>query len=130
MLHEAVKSPYVDYEYYAKAFLGTAIPESSFPALEKKTEAFLHRITFGRVKRLPEIPDEVKDAICAMAEYSYQENKKTPGVRSENIDGYSVSYNDSTDSSRSADLYGVAETYLSTTGLLHRGRSHKYDNQC
>ena len=38
MLHEAVKSPYVDYEYYAKAFLGTAIPEPSFPALEKKAD--------------------------------------------------------------------------------------------
>ena len=80
MLHEAVKSPYVDYEYYAKAFLGTAIPEPSFPALEKKAEAFLHRITFGRVKRLPEIPNEVKDAICAMAEYNFREDKKTPGV--------------------------------------------------
>lgn len=130
MLHEAVKSPYVDYEYYAKAFLGTAIPEPSFPALEKKAEAFLHRITFGRVKRLPEIPNEVKDAICAMAEYNFREDKKTPGVRTENIDGYSVSYGDSTETSRSAELYSVAKNYLSDTGLLHRGRSRKYDNQC
>lgn len=130
MLHEAVKSPYVDYEYYVKAFLGTAIPESSFPALEKKAEAFLNRITFGRVKRLPEIPNEVKDAICAMAEYNFREDKKTPGVRSENIDGYSVSYGDSTETSRNAELYSVAKNYLSDTGLLHRGRSRKYDNQC
>ena len=90
----------------------------------------MHRITFGRVKRLPEIPNEVKDAICAMAEYNFHEDKKTPGVRSENIDGYSVSYGDSTETSRSAELYSVAKNYLSDTGLLHRGRSRKYDNQC
>ena len=130
MLHEAVTSPYVDYEYYAKAFLGTAIPEPSFPALEKKAEAFLHRITFGRVKRLPEIPNEVKDAICAIAEYNFQEGKKKPGIKSENIDGYSVSFGDSTEASRNTELYGVAKNYLSNTGLLHRGRSRIYDNQC
>lgn len=130
MLHEAVTSPYVDYKYYAEAFLGTAIPEPSFPALEKKAEAFLHRITFGRVKRLPEIPKEVKDAICAMAEYNFQADKKTPGVKSENIDGYSVSYGDSTETSRNTELYGVAKNYLSDTGLLYRGRSRRYDNKC
>ena len=37
------------------------------------------------------------------AEYNFREDKKTPGVRSENIDGYSVSYGDSTETSRSAD---------------------------
>lgn len=130
MFHEAVTSPYVDYEYYVKAFLGTAIPESSFPALEKKAEAFLHRITFGRVKRLPEIPNEVKDAICAMAEHNFREDKKTPGVKSENIDGYSVSYGDSTETSRNNELYSVAKNYLSDTGLLCRGRSRRYDNKC
>ena len=130
MLHEAVTSPYVDYEYYVNTFLGTAIPATSFPALEKKAEAFLHRITFGRVKRLPEIPTEVKDAICAMAEYNFQADKKTPGVKSENIDGYSVSYSDSTETSKNTELYGVAKNYLSDTGLLHRGRSRRYDNQC
>ena len=41
---------------------------------------------------LPEIPDEVKKAICAMAEVSYQEDKKTPGVKSETIDGYSATF--------------------------------------
>lgn len=132
MLHEAVKSPYVDYNYYVETFLGSTIPERSFLASERKAEAFLHRITFGRVKRLPEIPNEVKDAICAMAEYNFRADKKTPGVKSENIDGYSVSYGESTDTetSRNTELYGVAKNYLSDTGLLHRGRSRKYDHKC
>ncbi len=130
MLQEAVKSPYVDYEYYKESFYGSKIPENAFPRYEMRAEAFLHRITFGRVERLPEIPDEVKNAICAMAECSFREDKKTPGVKSENIDGYSVSFGNSTEVSRNTELYGIAKTYLSTTGLLFRGRSRKYDYQC
>lgn len=128
MLHEAVSNPYVDYNYYAQAFLGTVIPEKSFPKAEKRAEAFINRITFGRIKRLSEIPLEVKDAICAVAEYRYQADKMAPGVRSENIEGYSVSYGDTTESDRNAELYGVAKNYLSDTGLLYRGRSRRYDN--
>lgn len=130
MPQEAITAPYVDYKYYQESFLGTTVPESSFPSCEKRAEAFLHRITFDRVKRLPEIPREVKDAICAMAECTFTEGKKTPGIRSENSDGYSVSYSDSTADTRNADLYRAAEDYLSNTGLLYRGRSEKYDCQC
>lgn len=130
MLHEAVSNPYVDYNYYAQAFLGTVIPEKSFPKVEKRAEAFVNRITFGRIKRLSEVPPEVKDAICAVAERRYYLDKKTPGVKSENIEGYAVSYADTTESSENAELYGVAKNYLSDTGLLYRGRSRRYDNQC
>lgn len=130
MPQEAITSPYVDYEYYSKTFLGTAIPDAEFPRHEKMAEAFLHRITFDRVKRLPEIPTEVKDAICAMAECYYQQGKKTPGVKSENIDGYSVSYGDTDTSSNNVEMIQTASTYLSNTGLLFRGRSRKYDRKC
>ena len=80
MLQEAITSPYVDYNYYSETYGGNKIPQDSFDACEKRAEAVLHRISFDRVKRLPEIPDMVKDAICAMAEIDYQEEKKTPGV--------------------------------------------------
>ena len=79
MLQEAITSPYVDYNYYSETYGGNKIPQDSFDACEKRAEAVLHRISFDRVKRLPEIPDMVKDAICAMAEIDYQEEKKTPG---------------------------------------------------
>lgn len=127
---ETVKSPYVDYEYYKESFVGSKISKTAFPKYEARAEAHLHRITFGRVKSLLEIPDEVKKAICAMAEINYQEDKKTLGIRSENIDGYSVSYGDFTSETKNAELYSAAKDYLSDTGLLYRGRSRKYDNQC
>ena len=95
MLQEAITGPYVDYNYYSETYGGNKIPKDSFDACEKRAEAVLHRISFDRVKRLPEIPDMVKDAICAMAEIDYQEEKKTPGVKSENSDGYAVTYADS-----------------------------------
>ena len=65
-----------------------------------------------------------------MAEANYQEDKITPGAKSENIDGYSVSYGDFTSETKNAELYSAAKDYLSGTGLLYRGRSRKYDNQC
>ena len=126
---ETVKSPYVDYEYYKESFFGSKISKAAFFRYEMQAEDYLHRITFGQVKKLPEIPDEVKKAICAMAEVRCREDKKMPGVRSENIDGYSVSYGDSTSETRDAELYSAAKNYLSGTGLLYRGRSRKYDNQ-
>lgn len=128
MLHEAIKGPYVGYEYYKESFFGSKIPEKAFPKYEMQAEAFLQRITFGRVKRLPEIPDEVKKAICAMAEVNYQEDKKTPGAKSETIDGYSVTFADTGGNAKAAEMYQAAKDYLSDTGLLFRGRSRKYDN--
>ena len=93
----------------------------------------MHRISFDRVKRLPEIPDRVKDAICAMAEIDYQEEKKTPGVKSENSDGYAVTYADSGNttgaSGRVALMYQEASIYLGNTGLLYKGVSRKYDRE-
>lgn len=131
MLHEAITGPYVDYEYYSKTYCGKRIPENSFPTFEQKAEAVLHMITFDRVKRLPEIPDEVKKAICAMAETAFREDKKTPGVKSETIDGYSVSYADSGNTSGTNGMvnamYESAMIYLANTGLLFKGRSRKYD---
>ena len=118
----------MDDDFNAPAALGEIF---SFDACEKRAEAVLHRISFDRVKRLPEIPDMVKDAICAMAEIDYQEEKKTPGVKSENSDGYAVTYADSGNttgaSGRVALMYQEASIYLGNTGLLYKGVSKKYD---
>lgn len=129
MLNEAVTSPCADYKYYKNSFHGIRIPEKEFRRHEIQAEAFLHRITFGRIKRLPEIPDEVKNAVCSMAEIAFQEGKKTPGIRSENKEGYSVTYGDSGTKSMNDEMYQAAKNYLSDTGLLFRGRSRKYDYQ-
>lgn len=132
-------SPYVTFDYYRDVFKGTAIPEDSFLNHEEFAEAVLHRITFNRILRRPElITDDIlaniKNAICAMADVDYQENRKTPGVKSETTDGYSVTYGDSGNTSgtsgRVSMMHQAAKTYLHDTGLLFKGRSRKYDLKC
>lgn len=133
MLQEANTSSYVDYDFYVNEYKGSKIPENEFAVNEAYAEDILHLITFDRVKKLSEIPLEVKKAICAIAETSYSEDKKTPGVKSESNDGYSVSYSDSGntigESGKVKMMYQSARIYLGNTGLLYRGWSRKYDNE-
>lgn len=133
MPQEAITSPYVDFSYYTESYGGKKLSKDDFGCAEKHAEVVLHQITFDRVKNLSEIPEEVKQAICAMAEVSYREKKKTPGVKSETIDGYSVTYGDSGNTVGSSGvlnmMYQEASTYLANTGLLYRGWSRKYDDK-
>lgn len=133
MSQEAITSPYVDFKYYQNEYGGNKIPQDSFQRLERQSEAVLHLITFDRVKRFPEITDAIRDAICAMAETAWLEEKKTPGVKSETIDGYSVSYADSGNTTGANGMtnamYESAFPYLANTGLLFKGRSRTYDNE-
>lgn len=139
MSESAITSPYVDYEYYSETYGGSKIAEAAFPSHEKRAEAVLHRITFNRILKRPEliseaVLDNIRMAICSMAETDFQESKKTPGVKSENIDGYSVSYGDSGsvngEAGRTHEMFQSAMTYLHDTGLLYKGRSRIYDRKC
>ena len=139
MSDTAIESPYVDYNYYHETFGGSKITEAAFPSWEKRAEAVLHRITFNRILKRPEliteaILDNIRMAICAMSETDFRESKKTPGVKSENTDGYSVSYGDTGSANGEAgrihEMYQSAMTYLHDTGLLFKGRSRIYDYQC
>lgn len=133
----ALISPYVDYTYYKGTFKGSKIPEAKFDEFEVRAEGVLHFITFNRVKRLTDDQwtDDIKKAICsavcAMAEAGFAESKKTPGVTSETIDGYSRSFGNT---GGSGGACGIADSmeqsarwYLLHTGLLFKGRSRIYD---
>lgn len=139
MADTGIPSPYADFNYYSKVYGGSKISEDAFPWFEKRAEAVLHRITFNRIKKRPEIVDDgelesIRMAVCAMVDSDFQESKKTPGVMSESIDGYSVSYSDKGGSSgnagRTTEMLNAAMSYLHSTGLLYKGRSRKYDYEC
>ena len=136
----ALTSPYVDYAYYRDTFKGTKIPEDQFESYEVRAEGVLHFITFNRVKNLTDEQwtDDIKKAICsavcAMTEADFTESKKTPGITSETIDGYSRSFGNV---GGSAGACGVADSmeqaarwYLLHTGLMFKGVSKIYDRQC
>lgn len=116
---------YVDFNYYSNTFRGTDIKdENEFIKAEKKASLLVNLLTKHRVSVMKEIPDEVKDAVCAAAEiYGSEYGKVHAGVKSENTDGYSVTYTDAVAEDSAADKKAAEEIrkYLRFTGLLYRG---------
>ena len=104
---------YVDYGYYKYRFGGMAIsfPEA-FIGASLKAEAYINKITFGRIT---EVTDDIKNAVCAVCEvYAAYDGRE--GIAGENNDGYSVTYKDD----RERQLYEAARTFLPSE-LLYRG---------
>lgn len=60
MLTSDTRSPYVDFLYYQNTYHGNVLKATDFENAEMEAEAFVHAVTFGRIRRLPEIPDCVK----------------------------------------------------------------------
>ena len=69
---------YADYEFYTSGYLlgkSPVVPEESFLYWEREARAQIDLYTFGRVKTMPEPPEEVKLCTCAVAEVLYQADK-------------------------------------------------------
>lgn len=105
---------FTDYQFYDLEYKGDAISsEALFDNLEVKAEAYINRITFGRVT----VPDtNVKLAVCAVCD-TLQAHSGHEGIASENNDGYSVNYE--TGAIQSA-IYNAAALFL-PADLLYRG---------
>ena len=117
---------YADYEYYKSSFSGTLIPEEEFSPLSNKVSRYLDYVTMHRIS---EVTDSVKNAVCAGAEALQELHniyKNIPkGIKSENTDGYSVTYSEfDVDKFRNQEkkaMYNAFAQELSGTGLLYRG---------
>lgn len=132
---------YCDYEFYTGTFGGTAITEDAFPRLERAARATVDRITFGRLKKagfasVENVPEEVKLAICAAAEYSLRtEANGGRTIASETTSKHSVTYGD-TDSSAEAGMMRCAMSYLAGSKWTYRGvypdewHRHHHHHQC
>lgn len=120
---------YATYEYYVEDFYGSAIPnEDVFLKAIKKASTYLDSFTFGRIsKENVEEYSVIKDCACDMAEAVYNTLGSSGNKRekkSENTDGYSVTYvTENTDGisveyTLKNKLYSIAKMYLMNTGLL------------
>lgn len=113
---------YVTYNWYTETFKGKVIPnEAAFDGAITEAEAYINHITRGRIT---EATEEVKNAICAVAEVIH--NQAQDGaleVSSESVGNHSKSYSRKTVSTaeREAEKARKATLYLSRTGLLYRG---------
>ena len=118
---------YVDYVYYYNEYIGRKIPEKDFEELSVQAQRFVDYVTGGKI--CGNVTDKVRNAVCAAAEALYDCNSKyvnlNPGIKSENTDGYSVTYQDYSVADISAEqdkaMYKAVRRALSGTGLLYRG---------
>lgn len=111
---------YVDYTYYTEQFGGQSVPEAAFFALSKKASGYLDYVTFNRLRKLQNPPDEAKDACCALLELLYKaEEEGGKAIASETVGKHSVSYVEQ--ESIKQQMYSLASQYLAHTGLMYRG---------
>lgn len=120
---------YADLAFYMTEYGGNIIPNEQFQRVITRASTYIKAITFSRVDE-NNIPEEVKAAACAVAEVIYKAESSTEGEKkSENTDGYSVTYvTEQTDGEIKEVIlrkkqYAAAYPHLVLTGLLNRGCS-------
>ena len=132
------ENQYLTYDEYRE--LGGTLKKTPFNILELEARKNIDRYTFGRLIKLESQINEVKICTFKLIEllntYSSYENQNK-GISSENTDGYSISYNVTTESVSKAkenDVKGIikadlSECYLEDgTPYLYCGVS-KYANK-
>lgn len=118
---------YADFEYYRDVYHGSAIDEDVFPTLAREASLFIDQLTYNRLHQGWQVTDALKTATCAVAERIQLAQQSgalsvNAAVRSENNDGYSVSYNDLglIRAQLYSDYEATAYPYLIYTGLMDR----------
>lgn len=105
-----------DLAFYNENYGGDSkIPASLFPLWERRAETELIYITGGKIKGKDD--ECIKMCVCEMAEVLY-ECVHRDGIKSENNDGYSVTYQER---DIKQELLKIAKVYLGTTEFLFRG---------
>lgn len=131
---------FADYQYYMEKFHGSAIPETAFPNVSLKASIYVKYITFGRVTDsyetdYPQYADDIKTAVCAVAEVMYKEQMAAESTgntdgrekKSETVGNVSVSYvtegkeGELHEKTMERKQYAAAYPYLIHTGLMYRG---------
>lgn len=117
---------YADYSYYASAYAGTIVPAAEFNEYAHRAQRFLDYITQHKIS---DVTEAVKTALCgateALYEVSQQTDKIPKGIKSENNDGVSVTFADTSANSivkqKQQCMLNAIYQALSGTGLLYRG---------
>lgn len=113
---------YVTFEYYQDVYRGKLFSDTtSFEAVQCEAEAYIDRLTMGRITE----PNEpVKRAVCAVMEViAKAEQDEAATVSSETVGNHSKTFQKvkRTAAEREAEKYRKASLYLARTGLLYRG---------
>lgn len=117
---------YVSFTYYESdtGYSGTKLHERQFNTFGRHAEEFVDAMTFRRLRsaKKDDIPAEVKNAVCELAEWLHEFDKnggKT--IQSETSGNYAVSYQCRKMGSKENDMMRIVYTHLSGSPLLYRG---------
>ena len=122
---------YLKYNEYLE--LGGSVAETPFNLLEFEARKKIDERTLGRLKKVVDLPQEVKMCMFALinsiSSYSSCVNYNNKNIASENIDGYSVSYVtggtiQEVVSSKNVELNDIIKTYL--IGVIVNGEHIMY----
>lgn len=129
--------PYADYDFYVEKVHGKQERES-FEKEVLEASFFLRYLTAGKSDRIQ--PEALQYAVCSIADmYAEQKQKASSGEmgkKSENTDGYSVSYAiEMKDGETFEDFLNgkatqIARKYLVGTGLLDRKVGCRHAHKC
>lgn len=119
---------YADFYFYTTVYGGTLISAEAFPALERQAALHVDLLTFNRLHQGWTVTESVKMAVCAVADVIKTNAKvqekllSAMGLKSENNDGYSVTFQDSANIKAAMQfaMTDAAYPYLIHTGLMDR----------
>lgn len=128
------KGQYLTYNEYKS--LGGNLNQTPFNLLEYEARKKIDERTLGRLKKIGEIPAEVKMCVLALTNTlnSYlNENTNNKNVASESVGSYSVSYATGNQiqeiiKSKSVEINDIILTYL--TGVIVNGEHLVYLGVC
>lgn len=128
---------YADYEFYVNKYGGKKVEDEDFAAVSLYATQYIKRVTLGRSEHY--LGDEIKYATCAVADVYHEIYIKSSNgiVKSENTDGYSVSYAVQVKDGEISEecflrkAYEQARIWLVGTDLLNRrvGCRHEHVNK-
>lgn len=119
---------YADENYYAETYLLGRKPVigAGFEFYARQASQVIDQCTFGRLKKLEEIPDTVRMCCCELAEAMFRcekQQKASGGKTSEKVSTYSVSFASAKESAEAAvkEQRSIVMKWLADTGLCYQG---------
>lgn len=128
---------YADYDFYLNSWHGQ-MEEMDFSRNILSASQYIRYVTAGKSDSYD--GEELKYASCEAADAYYQASMDMAGgkgrVKSENNDGYSVTYaaegkdGETSESLTARKVYGIVRKWLLPTGLLSRKVGCRHDCEC
>ena len=119
---------YADDKFYTEKYLLGRKPDIStgFPFYSRQASQLIDQYTFGQLKDLTELPEDVRMCCCELAEAEFRREKlqkDSGGKVSEHIGTYSVSFESAqeSDAAIGRERRGVVLNWLADTGLCYQG---------